>query len=75
MRHSFRPFDRFHQRRLFLLPFLFSCLLWVGLSTSATQAAEEGASTDLAAQVWQHLTPQNAEQQREKIIPRRCLNG
>ena len=64
MRHSFRPFDRFHQRRLFLLPVLFSCLLWASLSIPATHAAEEGASTDLASQVWQYLTTQDAEQQR-----------
>ena len=63
MRHSFRPFDRFHQRRLLLLPVLFSCLLWASLSIPATHAAEEGASTDLAAQVWQYLTTQDAEQQ------------
>jgi poly(3-hydroxybutyrate) depolymerase len=31
---------------------------------SATHAAEEGASTDLASQVWQYLTTQDAEQQR-----------
>ena len=64
MRHSFRPFDRFHQRRLFLLPVLFSCLLWASLSIPATHAAEEGASTDLASQVWQYLTTQDVEQQR-----------
>lgn len=61
MRHSLQPCRRLHHLRRFLFLCLLSCLLWAGLSIPVIHAAEEGASTDLASQVWHYMTTQDGE--------------
>jgi len=56
-----QPCRRLHHLRRFLFLCLLSCLLWAGLSIPVTHAAGEGASTDLASQVWHYMATQDGE--------------